>query len=134
MLRVQAFDHIVFTVSNVEASASWYETVLGMTRGVAEAPSGGTARVSLIFGRNKINLRPSSADQEDWFTARPPQAGSEDLCFLTDMAPDAVAEHLRTQGISIEQGPVTKKGAVGPICSVYVRDPDGNLIEVSSPC
>lgn len=132
MLSVDAFDHIVFNVADVEASANWYERVLGMTREVAKPPSGGAPRTSLTFGRNKINLRPIHANQEEWFTARSPQPGSDDLCFLTSITPDAVADHFRKCGVAIEQGPVTKKGAMGPIRSIYVRDPDGNLIEVSS--
>lgn len=130
-MQVKAIDHIVFNVADVESSAAWYARALGMTRHDVLADDGST-RTSMAFGANKINLRPVTASQEAWFTARAPQVGSDDLCFLTDMAPDAVADHFRSLGIAIEQGPVTKKGAQGPIRSVYVRDPDGNLIEVSS--
>ena len=131
MLTVNSFDHVVFNVHDVEASARWYENALGMKREVAQTKSGET-RTSLTFGSNKINLRQADASQEKGFTGRAPTPGSDDLCFLTDISPDDVAGHFRAAGIEVEQGPVEKKGARGPICSVYVRDPDGNLIEVSS--
>lgn len=130
-MKVKAFDHIVFNVRDVEASAAWYARALGMERKESSADDGST-RTSMTFGINKINLRPMSASQQAWFTARTPAAGSVDLCFLTDTSPDAVADHFRALGIAIEQGPVIKMGARGPIRSVYVRDPDGSLIEISS--
>ena len=131
MLTVKSLDHIVFNVRDVETSARWYENALGMNREVAKT-AGGETRTSLTFGSNKINLRPADASQEKWFTGKAPTPGSDDLCFLTDASPSDVVHHLRAAGIGIEEGPVEKKGARGPICSVYVRDPDGNLIEVSS--
>lgn len=130
-MKVKSFDHIVFNVRDVEVSAAWYAKVLGMERQGAKADDDPT-RTSMTLGINKINLRPVSASQEAWFTARTPAAGSVDLCFLTDTPPDAVADHFKAIGVVIEQGPVTKKGARGPIRSIYVRDPDGSLIEVSS--
>ena len=84
------------------------------------------------FGRQKINLRPITATQAQWFTGRQVAPGSDDLCFLTKSAPEAVADHLRACGVAIEVGPTEKRGAMGTIVSVYCRDPDGNLIEVSS--
>ncbi len=104
---------------------------VGMDRRDAEAEDRST-RTSMMFGTNKINLRPVSVSQEAWFTARTPSPGSANLCFLTETPPDAVADHFTAIGVAIEQGPVTEKGARGAIRSVYVRDPDGNLIEVSS--
>lgn len=130
-MQVNAIDHIVFNVTDVETSAVWYARALGMIRHDALADDGST-RTSMAFGANKINLRPVTASQHEWFTARSPQAGSDDLCFLSDMPPNAVLDHFRSLGITIEQGPVPKKSAQGEICSIYVRDPDGNLIEVSS--
>ena len=128
---LDAIDHIVFTVRDVEVSARWYCTVLGMARMDVTSDTGAT-RTSVTFGRNKINLRPVDATQDAWFTGVSPCAGSQDLCFLTSDAPDAVVAHFRACGVEIEVGPVIKTGAQGPIRSVYVRDPDGNLIEVSS--
>ncbi|AXJ94927.1 MULTISPECIES: VOC family protein [unclassified Sphingomonas] len=131
MLTIEAIDHIVFNVRDVDVSADWYERVLGMKRVDATSDDGGR-RTSVTFGQNKINLRPIDASQEDWFTGTMPSAGGQDLCFLTGIAPDAVAAHFRALDVAVELGPVTKSGARGPIRSVYVRDPDGNLIEVSS--
>lgn len=131
MLTIHAIDHIVFNVRDVETSARWYGRVLGMRRTDVRSDRG-DQRTSMVFGQNKINLRPIDASQESWFTGEAPSAGGQDLCFLTSCSPDAVAAHFRDCGVDIEVGPVTKNGARGPICSVYVRDPDGNLIEVSS--
>jgi catechol 2,3-dioxygenase-like lactoylglutathione lyase family enzyme len=130
-MKVEAFDHIVLNVRDVEVSAAWYAKALGMGRRDAEADNGST-RTSMMFGATKINLRPISVSQEAWFTARTPSPGSADLCFLTETPPCTVADHFTAIGVAIEQGPVTEKGARGAIRSVYVRDPDGNLIEVSS--
>jgi len=131
MLTVKAIDHIVFNVRDVETSALWYERVLGMKRTDATSEKG-EQRTSMIFGHHKINLRPIDAGQESWFTGKAPSVGSQDLCFLTDALPDAVAAHFRRCKVNVELGPVQKSGARGRIRSVYVRDPDGNLIEVSS--
>ena len=128
---VEAFDHIVINVHDVEVAARWYQRVLGMTR-VDKERRPGSMRTSVHFGRQKINLRPVSASQQDWFTGAQVAPGSDDLCFLTTAAPQAVADHFRACGIAIELGPTDKRGALGTIVSVYCRDPDGNLIEVSS--
>lgn len=129
MISVHAFDHVVLNVSEVERSARWYESVLGMRR--VTSHSGGAVRTSMVFGRNKINLRPLDAGEE-WFTAANPRVGSDDLCFLTDTPPDLVVEHLGRLDIPVELGPARKSGAQGEILSVYCRDPDGNLIEIAS--
>ncbi|WP_257551885.1 VOC family protein [Sphingopyxis sp. DBS4] len=131
MLKVNAIDHLVFNVRDVEVSAAWYVRVLGMERHDAQSPRGDT-RTSMTFGSMKINLRPLTVSQEDWFTADHPEAGGQDLCFLTDMAPDDVVAHFRGLGVAIIAGPTNKSGARGTIRSVYIRDPDGSLVEVSS--
>lgn len=131
-LAVHAIDHLVINVSDVEASAKWYQVVLGVGREDFDPGDGRPARTALRFGQQKINLRPVDHDIEAWFTGAHPTAGSDDLCFLTTAKPDAVAAHLETLGIAIEKGPVTTKGALGAIRSVYCRDPDGNLIEITS--
>jgi catechol 2,3-dioxygenase-like lactoylglutathione lyase family enzyme len=131
MLTIEAIDHVVFNVRDVEASACWYSRILGMDR--TDTPSDqGEYRTSMTFGQTKINLRPIFASQEGWFTGKSPSVGGQDLCFLTDLPPEEVTAHFRDCNVKVEVGPVTKRGARGPICSVYVRDPDGNLIEVSS--
>ena len=89
-------------------------------------------RTALTFGNQKLNLRPIDADPGAWATAASATAGSEDLCFITGDAADAVIAHLRSCGVDVTEGPVTRQGALGPMTSVYCRDPDGNLLEVAS--
>ena len=126
---VDRLDHLVITCRNVEISASWYQRVLGMER----EEFGPHRRTSLRFGGQKINLRPVNATQEEWFTgAAGGVPGTDDLCFIVTMKSDQVAEYLRACGVTVEVGPVAKAGALGPIMSVYCRDPDGNLIEIAS--
>jgi catechol 2,3-dioxygenase-like lactoylglutathione lyase family enzyme len=131
-LTVHALDHIVINVRDAEASAAWFERVLGVKREEFDPGQGKPKRLTIKFGEQKINLRPVDADTVVWFTGVAPTPGSDDLCFLTTSGPEAVAEHLRSLGIAIEEGPVTKQGARGPLRSVYCRDLDGNLIEISS--
>jgi len=126
---VDRLDHLVITCRDVEISASWYQRVLGMER----EEFGPHRRTSLRFGGQKINLRPISATLDEWFTgAAGGVPGSDDLCFVVTMKSDQVAEYLRACGVTVEVGPVAKAGALGPIMSVYCRDPDGNLIEIAS--
>ncbi len=126
---VDRLDHLVITCRDVEISASWYQRVLGMER----EEFGPHRRTSLRFGGQKINLRPVNATQEEWFTgAAGGVPGTDDLCFIVTMKSDQVAEYLRACGVTVEVGPVAKAGALGPIMSVYCRDPDGNLIEIAS--
>ena len=131
-LTVQALDHLVVLVSDVEASAKWYERVLGMTREDFSPSPGERPRTAMKFGRQKINLRPVAASKEAWFTGDHAAAGSDDLCFLTDATPDQVVQHLRARGVAIETGPGPRQGAQGTLMSVYCRDPDGSLIEIAS--
>jgi catechol 2,3-dioxygenase-like lactoylglutathione lyase family enzyme len=99
---------------------------------VFDPGKGKTPRTSLVFGNQKINVRPRDADKVEWFTADHETAGSDDLCFLTSSTPDQVVAHLKANGVKIEEGPVAKQGACGTLRSVYCRDPDGSLIEISS--
>lgn len=131
-LTVEALDHLVINVENAEVTAAWYQRVLGMRREDFASGKGKDVRVALRFGRQKINLRPIGASKEDWFTADHERAGSHDLCFLTQSRPQAVVERLQECGVAIEVGPVEKHGAQGTLISVYCRDPDRNLIEISS--
>jgi catechol 2,3-dioxygenase-like lactoylglutathione lyase family enzyme len=131
-ITVDAFDHIVINVGDVETSAAWYERVLGMTREEWVPSPGRSKRTAMRFGRQKINLRPAAATQKEWITGKSILAGTDDLCFLTTASPQAVGDHFRACGVVIEAGPLEKRGAMGTILSVYCRDPDGNLIEVSS--
>ena len=131
-LSVDALDHVVVNVKDVEAAAAWYQRVLGMAREDFDPGHGGVTRVSVKFGRQKINLRPIAASKIDWFTADHEAAGSDDLCFLTQSTPDEVVAHLKECRVAIEEGPIEKRGARGKLISVYCRDPDGSLIEISS--
>ena len=131
-LKVEALDHIVINVADVARSAEWYRKVLGMEIRLFDPGHGKAVRTSLQFGNQKINVRPLDADKVEWFTADHEAAGSDDLCFLTSSTPQQVADHFKACGVAIEEGPTDKQGAMGTIVSVYCRDPDGNLIEVSS--
>ncbi len=131
-VKVHALDHLVINVSDVARAVQWYQKVLGMEVRVFDPGGGKTPRTSLIFGSQKINVRPRDADKAAWFTADHETAGSDDLCFLTSSAPEQVVAHLEACGVVIEEGPVHKQGARGTLRSVYCRDPDGSLIEISS--
>jgi catechol 2,3-dioxygenase-like lactoylglutathione lyase family enzyme len=131
-VKVSALDHIVINVADVARTAQWYQTVLGMEIKVFDPGHGKPKRTSLAFGNQKINVRPRDADKVEWFTADHEMAGSDDLCFLTSSTPVEVVAHLKAHGIAIEEGPTKKQGARGTLNSVYCRDPDGSLIEISS--
>lgn len=131
-VKVQALDHLVINVTDVAVTTEWYRKILGMEVKVFEPGGGKASRTSLQFGQQKINVRPRDADKVDWFTADHQTAGSEDLCFLTSSTPEEVVAHLQAHGVAIEEGPVRKQGARGTLRSVYCRDPDGSLIEISS--
>jgi len=122
---VDRIDHVVLNCRDVDQTVEWYVRVLGMRREVF-----GEGRVALVFGRQKINVRPSGAP--NWETGAVDAPGSLDLCLVADMTPEDVGAHLRACGVQITEGPVAKIGAQGPMTSHYCRDPDGNLIEVAS--
>ncbi|HET6586670.1 MAG TPA: VOC family protein [Oleiagrimonas sp.] len=123
-MKIERLDHLVLTVRNVEATVAFYERVLGM-----QAITFGNDRRALTFGRQKINLHSADAPLEPHATQ--PTPGSADLCLVTDTPIDTVVSELAQAGVTVEEGPVPRTGATGPITSVYFRDPDGNLIEVS---
>ena len=131
-VKIDALDHLVINVSDVARSAEWYKKVLGMEIKVFDPGHGKAVRTSLVFGSQKINVRPLHADKVEWFTADNEAAGSDDLCFLTSSTPEQVVAHLKACDVTIEEGPVMKQGARGVLRSVYCRDPDGSLIEISS--
>jgi catechol 2,3-dioxygenase-like lactoylglutathione lyase family enzyme len=122
---VNRIDHVVLNCRDVDATADWYVRVLGMRR-----EAFGDGRVALIFGNQKINVRPSGAP--NWDTGAVDAPGSLDLCFISDLSAADIGAHLRACGVTITAGPVPKTGALGPMTSHYCRDPDGNLIEVAS--
>ncbi|OBH05834.1 VOC family protein [Mycobacterium sp. E1747] len=128
-LVVERIDHVVLNCRDVEATAAWYERVLGMRR----ETFGSSNRIALRFGEQKLNLRPVGAlgDDPEWVTGSVEAAGSEDLCFITRCGPDEVRSHLVRCGAEIVAGPVTRTGALGPMTSHYCRDVDGNLVEIA---
>ena len=128
--RVRELDHLVLTVASIPESVRFYTQVLGM-RGVQFTATDGSRRWALQFGQSKINLHQRGREFDP--KAAHPQPGSADLCFLTDAPVRDWVEHLTTHQVEIEDGPVARSGARGPILSLYLRDPDGNLIEVSVP-
>ena len=131
-VKVNAIDHLVINVSDVARSAEWYRTILGMEIKRFDPGHGRAPRIAVVFGNQKINLRPKDADTAEWFTADHVTAGSDDLCFLTSSTPEQVVAHLKANGVAIEDGPGKRPGARGTLRSVYCRDPDGSLIEMSS--
>jgi catechol 2,3-dioxygenase-like lactoylglutathione lyase family enzyme len=131
-VKVHALDHLVINVADVARTVAWYQKILGMEASVFDPGEGKPKRTSLLFGHQKINVRPKGTDKVEWFTADHETPGSEDLCFLTASTPDEVVAHLKASGVTIEEGPVNKQGARGTLRSVYCRDPDGSLIEISS--
>lgn len=121
---IESLDHLVLTVVDIERTVSFYCGVLGM-----EQVTFAGGRTALCFGRQKINLHQRGHEFEP--KALTPMPGSADLCFVTLWTPDQVVARLADAGVAIEEGPVARTGAMGPIISVYVRDPDGNLVEIS---
>ncbi|MGC3940052.1 VOC family protein [Roseobacter sp. EG26] len=129
--RVRALDHLVLTVKSIPETVRFYTQVLGM-RGEQFEATDGTRRWALLFGQSKINLHQKGREFEP--KAAHAQPGTVDVCFLTDAPIEAWTRHLTKHQIELEDGPVRRSGAKGPITSLYLRDPDQNLIEVSVPC
>ena len=125
MITIDRIDHVVLTVFDLERTCDFYGRVLGMRR---ETFAGG--RTALSFGRQKLNLHVAGREFEP--KALNPRPGAIDLCLIAATPLAEVAAHLKDCGVVIAAGPVSKTGATGPITSVYFRDPDGNLIEVSN--
>ena len=151
-MNIESLDHFVLTVENIETTVKFYTTILGMEE-ITFTPSngGGLPRTALKFGNQKINLHLKGNEFEP--KARHPTPGSADVCFVTnqpiiivedttsgngnsddgnDDATSSWISHLATQNVPIEEGPVVRTGANGPINSIYIRDPDCNLIEISN--
>lgn len=124
-MKVDSLDHLVLTVKDIGLSCDYYARVLGMT-----VVTFGEGRKALSFGAQKINLHAHGHEFEP--KAAQPTPGSADLCFLTSVPLAEVQAHLAACGVTVSEGPVQRTGAQGPILSVYFRDPDQNLIEVSN--
>lgn len=127
MMHLDSLDHLVLTVKDLDKTIDFYTYVLGM-RFVKFGKN--NERIALIFGAQKINLHVFGHELEP--KALHPMPGSADLCFLTTVPLNEVNKHLQKKEVSIEEGPVERTGAQGKILSLYIRDPDGNLIEISN--
>jgi catechol 2,3-dioxygenase-like lactoylglutathione lyase family enzyme len=122
---IDHLDHLVLTVSDIDKTRAFYVQGLGLREQVF-----GGGRVALVFGRQKFNLHEAQGEPV-LPRARAPGPGSADFCLIADRPLDDVIDLLAQRGIPIELGPVPRTGAAGPIRSVYLRDPDGNLVEIS---
>jgi catechol 2,3-dioxygenase-like lactoylglutathione lyase family enzyme len=126
MIAIDRLDHLVLTVANIERTCAFYSDVLGMTIETFDE-----GRKALRFGAQKINLHLAGHEFEP--KALRPTPGSADFCFIAATSLSAIEKHLADCGVAIELGPVKRTGATGPILSVYIRDPDDNLIEIANP-
>lgn len=124
-MHLDSLDHLVLTVADIEASCAFYSHVLGL-----QVVTFGAGRTALAFGVQKINLHQAGREFEP--KAQRPTPGSADLCFLTSVPLPAVQQHLAGCGVPVLEGPVQRTGAQGPILSIYIRDPDQNLIEIAN--
>ena len=124
-MDIDRLDHLVLTVRDLDRTCEFYGTVLGM-----RVETFGQGRTALVFGRQKINLHQAGREFEP--KADHPTPGSGDLCLITTLPMPQVLAHLAACGVETLGPPSPRTGATGPILSVYFRDPDGNLIEVSN--
>lgn len=124
-MKVTTLDHLVLTVKDLDATCDFYSRVLGM-----EVVVFGNGRKALHFGQQKINLHQARHEFEP--KAAHPTPGSADLCFLIETPLKEAIQHIQNLGIPILEGPVARTGAAGPVTSIYLRDPDHNLIEIAT--
>ncbi len=124
-MQISHIDHIVLTVADIDASCDFYSRILGM-----KVITFGAGRKALSFGIQKINLHEHGKEFSP--KAAHPTPGSADICLVTDTSIDEVITQLHRHNVQILEGPIERTGAIGSIQSVYFRDPDSNLIEVSS--
>jgi catechol 2,3-dioxygenase-like lactoylglutathione lyase family enzyme len=122
---IDRIDHIVLTVFDLQRTCDFYARVLGM-----QVVTFGEGRTALAFGRQKLNLHLCGREFEP--KALKPTPGAIDLCFITERPLEEVEARVKSFDVKIVEGPVPKTGALGPMRSIYFRDPDGNLIEVSN--
>jgi catechol 2,3-dioxygenase-like lactoylglutathione lyase family enzyme len=124
-IAIDRLDHLVLTVRDMDVTCSFYSRVLGMERRTF-----GDSRTALYFGRQKLNLHDAAKPVDP--NVRHAAPGSSDLCFITETPMDDVIAHLAAEGVSIITGPGERSGATGTLLSVYVYDPDENLIEIAN--
>lgn len=124
-MKISRLDHLVLTVQNIEKSVLFYTQIMGM-----EKVAFGDSRVALLFGNQKINLHEHKKEFEP--KAQHPTPGSADLCFVIETPISEAQQYLENCGIEIIDGPIIRTGAIGQILSIYIRDPDQNLLELSN--
>jgi len=124
-MNIQQLDHLVLTVRSIQKSIDFYTRILGM-----ESIEFGNGRQALKFGQQKINLHPVSNTFKPH--ANQPVPGSADLCFICDTTIQQIIRKLKEKSIPLECGPIERTGARGKILSIYIRDPDNNLIELAN--
>jgi catechol 2,3-dioxygenase-like lactoylglutathione lyase family enzyme len=124
-MKIDSIDHVVLTVKDISATCDFYSSVLGL-----EIVTFGEGRKALAFGSQKINLQ--QVGRESTLIAEKPTPGSADVCFITSVPLSEVIAHLNSCGVRLVGGPVERNGARGLMMSVYFRDPDLNLVEVSN--
>ena len=124
-MQINRIDHLVLTVADIDRTVEFYTRILGMKK-----IEFGEGRIALTFGEQKINLHQLGKEFEP--KAQQVKAGSADLCFIIDTPVAQAIEHLRQHDVELIEGPVSRTGASGKIISAYLRDPDGNLLEVSN--
>jgi len=127
--KISGLDHFVLTVADIFETVAFYGDALGMQAEVFR-PADGSTRTALVFGEQKINLHLKGAEFEP--KADIATAGSADFCMISDTPLNDWIVHLVGMGITIIEGPVARTGAVGKITSIYLRDPDGNLLEIAN--
>ena len=125
MFTIDRIDHFVLTVASIEETCVFYQRALKF-----EVEAFGEGRVALKFGRQKINLHEVGKEFEP--KAIKPTSGSGDFCLITETPLPEIIDHLANQGVQIEEGPVPRTGATGKLISIYLRDPDNNLVEISN--
>jgi catechol 2,3-dioxygenase-like lactoylglutathione lyase family enzyme len=124
-LNIDHIDHVVMTVEDADITINWYLRVLQIKSAVF-----GEGRKALLLNKQKINLHPMGSQIEP--KAHAPTPGSLDICLMTTTPLAQVIEHLKVQRVTVEKGPIKRNGATGLITSIYIRDPDRNLIEISN--
>ncbi|MCH7335456.1 VOC family protein [Acinetobacter sp. NIPH 2699] len=124
-MKISHLDHLVLTVADIESTCQFYQSVLNF-----EVITFAENRKALQFGAQKINLHQVGKEFEP--KAFQPTAGSADLCFIAETPLNEVVSHLQSLNIEVVEGPIERTGAMGKILSVYLRDPDQNLIEISN--
>lgn len=132
MITLQRLDHLVLSVTDIQATIDFYSTMLGCSL-IRFTAANGEERFALKIGNSSQKINLHSAEHPFQPAAKAPQPGSADLCFITSTPLETVIQRFLAADIQIIDGPVQRTGTLGPILSIYLRDPDGNLIEVANP-